>query len=180
MTFSCEKVGLEFFETAPTIHRANVEVAATPDQIFDAFLDAEAWTKWAMPITRVDWTSGFPLEVGSTRNVHMRGDLIGYEEFIAYEHGVRMAFRFNEMSKDSLAAFAEDYQVTDLGGGRCRVEWTMALKPKTGKPGGDEATEKSGAKAKVGDKMMGFMVRRMLKKFGKLVEADFTTAGAAK
>ena len=167
MNVSCEKVGLEFFETAPTLHRASEEIAATPEQVFDVLLDGEAWTKWAMPITGIDWTSGFPLEVGSTRTVHMRGGLIGYEEFIAYEHGSRMAFRFNEVSKEGVEAFAEDYQVTDLGQGRCRVDWTMAMKA-----GG----EKTGLRAKFGDTVMSFMVKRMLKKFRKLVESTRATA----
>ena len=168
MAFSCEKVGLEFFESAPTLHTARVEIKATPDEVFAVLLDAESWTKWAMPITKVDWTSGFPIEVGSTRTVHMKGDMVGYEEFIAYEHGVRMAFRFNEASKDSIKAFAEDYRVTDLGGGRSRVDWTMAMD--TG----------SGEKliSKLTDPLMGFMVRRMLKKFGRLVESN-PLSGAA-
>ena len=38
-----------------------------------------------------------------------------------------MAFRFNEASKKGVRAFAEDYQVTELGGGRSSVEWTMAM-----------------------------------------------------
>lgn len=162
MTFECEKVGLEFFETAPTLYRASVEIDATPEDVFASFLDAEAWTKWAMPITGVEWTSGFPIEVGSTRTVHMRGGLVGYEEFIAYEHGVRMAFRFNEASKDGLGAFAEDYRVTDLGGGRCRVDWIMAM---------DNGGDGSGLRAKVMNPVMSFMVKRMLKKFGRLVES---------
>lgn len=162
MKYGCEKVGLDFFETAPTIHRASVEVDATPDDVFASFIDADAWAKWAFPITGVEWTSGFPIEVGSTRTVHMRGGLVGYEEFIAYEHGVRMAFRFNEASKDGLGAFAEDYRVTDLGAGRSRVEWTMAM---------DTGSEGSALRAKVMNPVMSFMVRRMLKKFGRLVES---------
>ncbi len=102
MTFSCEKVGVEFFDTAPTRYQASQEIAATPEQVFEVLLDADSWVAWAMPITAVEWTSGFPIDVGSTRSVHMRGGLIGYEEFIAYEHGVRMAFRFNEASKDGI------------------------------------------------------------------------------
>ncbi|MEZ5269480.1 MAG: SRPBCC family protein [Microthrixaceae bacterium] len=119
MKFDCEKVGLEFFDTAPTCHRATKEIAATPEQIFAVLLDADLLGEVATLIT-VDWTSGFPIEVGSTRTVHMKGGLIGYEEFIAYEHGRRMAFRFNEVSKDGVQAFAEDYQVTELPPGRCR------------------------------------------------------------
>lgn len=163
MTFSCEKVGLEFFETAPTKYTAAQEMTATPEQIFAAFLDADAWVEWAMPITKVVWTSGFPIEVGSTRDVHMRGGIVGHEEFIAYEHGVRMAFRFNESSKEGIQAFAEDYQVTDLGGGRCRVEWVMAIR-----------SEREGPAivGKISGKVMNFMVGRMLRKFGRLVEAS--------
>lgn len=167
MNISCEKVGLEFFDSAPTRYEASVEIEATPDDVFEAFLDAEAWTKWAFPITKVEWTSGFPIEVGSTRNVHMRGDMIGYEEFIAYEHGERMAFRFNEVSKEGVKAFAEDYQVTDLGNGRVRVDWIMAMS--TGRSG-------SSLSAKLTNPIMGFMVQRMLKKFGRLVKANRRSA----
>ena len=168
MTYECEKVGLEFFESAPTIHKATVEIDATPDDVFAVLLDGHAWTQWAFPITGVEWTSGFPLEVGSTRTVHMRGGLDGYEEFIAYEHAKRMAFRFNEASKDNLKAFAEDYQVSDLGGGRSRVEWTMAMDSGGG----------SGLRAKVMGPVMSFAVKRMLKKFGRLVDSTPSTEAA--
>lgn len=167
MTFPCEKVGLEFFDTAPTRYQATQDIAATPEQVFAAFMDADAWVTWAFPITGVEWTSGFPIEVGSTRTVHMRGGLVGYEEFIAFDDGVRMAFRFNEASKNSIEAFAEDYQVTDLSGGRCRVEWTMAMK---------SARDGSGFVSKVSGRVMTFMVGRMLRKFGRLVESRATTA----
>ncbi len=162
MRYQCEDVGLEFFDEAPTRYAASVEIAATPDEVFDAFLDADAWTRWAWPITKVEWTSGFPIEVGSTRTVYMRGGLIGYEEFIAYEQGVRMAFRFNEASTQGVQAFAEDYRVTDLGAGRCRVDWTMAMK---------NARQGPGFVSALTDPVMGFMVRRMLRKFGRLVES---------
>jgi hypothetical protein len=39
-----------------------------------------------------------------------------------------MAFRFNECSTRSVAAFAEDYLVEVIPGG-CRLTWTMACKP---------------------------------------------------
>ncbi len=162
MRFKCEDVGLEFFDEAPMRYEASVEIAATPDQVFGVLLDADAWVQWAMPITAVEWTSGFPIEVGSTRTVHMRGGLIGYEEFIAYQHGVRMAFRFDEVSKKGVLAFAEDYRVTNLGADRCRVDWTMAMK---------NARSSSGLVKQLTDAVMGFMLRRMLGKFARLVES---------
>ena len=169
MTVTCDRVGVEFFDTAPTIHHARVEVAASPERVFAILLDAEAWVTWAFPITGVDWTSGLPLEVGSTRTVHMRGGLVGYEEFIAYEHGVRMAFRFNEASKKGVRAFAEDYQVTDLGDGRCAVEWTMAM----------DTGRSSAVLDKLSNPVMSAGLAYMLRRFAKLVESDYAPAEVA-
>lgn len=124
----CRDVGMDFFDTAPARFVAEVEVRATPGQIFDAFEDAEAWPAWALPIRRVEWTSPKPFGVGTTRTVTMIGG-VGKEVFIAWERGRHMAFRFTETSMPQTAAFAEDYLVTDLGGGRTRVRWTMAMEP---------------------------------------------------
>ncbi len=166
MTVECEKVGVEYFDTAPTIHKVTKEVAASPDDVFAVLLDASSWVTWALPITGVDWTSGFPIEVGSTRTVHMRGGLVAFEEFIAYEHGARMAFRFNQASKKGVRAFAEDYQVIDLGGGRCVVEWTMAM----------DTGRSSGIVDKVIGPVMSRGLRFMLGRFVKLVESGPTLA----
>ncbi|WP_101759329.1 SRPBCC family protein [Oceanicoccus sp. KOV_DT_Chl] len=82
------------------------------------------------PIQKVEWTSPKPFAVGTTRTVYMSGGLVGEEEFIAWEPGKRMAFCFTAMSQDSTESFAEDYQVTDLGNGSCKVVWVMAMEPK--------------------------------------------------
>ena len=58
--FECTKVGVEFFEQTPNVFVAKEVVKATPEQIFDVFEDAHAWTEWAMPIQKVDWTSPKP------------------------------------------------------------------------------------------------------------------------
>ena len=93
--------------------------------------DAESWPRWASVITKVTWTSPEPRGVGTTRVVEMRGGLkplVGNEEFLAWEPFTHMAFRFNECSTSSVAAFAEDYRVEVIPGG-CRLTWTMAQKP---------------------------------------------------
>ena len=38
-----------------------------------------------------------------------------------------MAFSFLGCSKNATSKFLEDYRVTDLGNGSCRVEWYMAM-----------------------------------------------------
>jgi hypothetical protein len=125
--FACTKVGLEFFNQTKNVFVAQEVVQASPEQIFAVFEDAEAWTKWALPIQRVEWTSPKPFGVGTTRTVYMMGGMTGYEEFIEWQPGKRMAFCFVGCSKNATDKFIEDYQVEDLGNGSCRVTWTMAM-----------------------------------------------------
>ena len=75
------------------------------------FDDAESWPRWASVITKVTWTSPEPHGVGTTRTVNMRGGITGDEEYLAWEPFSHMAFRFNEASSGSIAAFAEDYRM---------------------------------------------------------------------
>lgn len=129
MAVGCEKVGPEYFEEARWCFTAHEIVQATPERVFDVFCDAASWPLWAPPITDVEWTSPFPLEVGSTRTVTMVSGLVGYEEFIEWDPPHVMAFRFNEVSRPGVEAFAEHYTVHDLGDGRSLVEWRMAMTP---------------------------------------------------
>jgi len=126
----CRKVGLEFLEQTANVFKAEQTVRATPEQIFEVFEDAHAWTVWAMPIQKVEWTSPKPFGVGTTRTVFMMGGMTGYEEFVAWERGKRMAFTFVGCTEESVESFLEDYRVTDLGDGTCRAEWYMALDTK--------------------------------------------------
>lgn len=122
----CDKVGMEFVDTAPHRYANSVDLAITPRQLFEVFADAEAWPRWAKVITGVEWTSPLPPGVGSTRRVHMRGGLVGTEEFLLWEPGTRMGFRFNQASEKSIRAFAERYDVVETAEG-CRLTWTLAL-----------------------------------------------------
>ena len=124
----CERVDLSFIDNAPYRFRNSVDLAITPEQLFEVLSDAESWPRWATVITKVTWTSPQPRGVGTTRIVEMRGGIVGDEEFLAWEPFTHMAFRFNECSTRFVGAFAEDYRVEVISGG-CRLTWTMAQKP---------------------------------------------------
>ncbi|OBG54856.1 MULTISPECIES: SRPBCC family protein [unclassified Mycobacterium] len=126
--FPCDRVDLSFIDSAPFVYRNSVDLAITPEQLFEVLADAESWPRWASVITKVTWTSPEPRGVGTTRVVEMRGGLVGNEEYLAWEPFSHMAFRFNECSTQAVAAFAEDYRVEVIPGG-CRLTWTMAQKP---------------------------------------------------
>jgi carbon monoxide dehydrogenase subunit G len=126
--YPCERVDVGFTENAPFRFRNSVDLAITPEQLFEVLADAESWPRWASVITKVTWTSPEPRGVGTTRIVEMRGGIVGAEEFLAWEPFTHMAFRFNECSTRAVAAFAEEYRVDVIPGG-CRLTWTMAQKP---------------------------------------------------
>lgn len=127
--FGCDLVDVSFTETAPYRFRNSVELAITPEQLFEVLADAEAWPRWASVITNVTWTSPEPRGVGTTRTVNMRGGIVGDEEYLIWEPFSRMAFRFNKCSTRFVAGFAEDYRVETIPGG-LRLTWTLAQKPK--------------------------------------------------
>ena len=126
--YPCERVDLSWIASAPFRFSNSVDLAITPEQLFEVLADAESWPQWAKAITRVTWTSPQPYGVGTTRTVDMRGGLVGDEEFLAWEPSTYMAFRFNSSSNKAVAAFAEEYQVVQTPGG-CRLTWTVAQKP---------------------------------------------------
>jgi uncharacterized protein YndB with AHSA1/START domain len=126
----CKEVDMSYFDTAKNSYKAIVEIAATPEQIFACFEDADAWPAWAPPITNVEWTSPKPFGLGTTRTVSMIAGLVGKEVFIAWDYPKRMAFCFTHSSQGLVESFGEDYVVTPLGNGKTQVVWTMAMTAK--------------------------------------------------
>ena len=159
--FDCTKVGVEFLEQTPNLFVAEEIVKASPEQIFDVFEDAYPWTVWAMPIQKVKWTSPKPFGVGTTRSVYMLGGMVGHEEFVEWQRGKRMAFTFVGCNKNATEKFIEDYRVTDLNDGSCKVEWLMAM----------ETRGFSKYFMFLTRPLMRFANRRMFKKFKRYTEA---------
>jgi carbon monoxide dehydrogenase subunit G len=161
--YSCDRVGDAFVDEAPIRLVNSVDIEATPEQIWAALEDASAWPRWATVIKNVEWTSPQPFRVGTTRTVTMVGKMIGFEEFIAWEPYRRMAFRFNEATMDGVSAFAERYTIDPVTPTRTHVTWVMAMAPKG----------VSKLIVPVTRLPMRLAFGRMLRKFGRLVEAEY-------
>lgn len=127
-TYDCERVDLDFIDSAPFRFVSTVDLAITPEQLFEVLADETSWPHWATVITNVEWTSPEPRGVGTTRTVSMRGHITGNEEFLAWKPFSHMAFRFNTSTSDAISAFAEDYRVVETADG-CHLTWVMAMKP---------------------------------------------------
>lgn len=127
-TRECDRVDLDFVDRAPFRFVSTVDLTITPEQLFEVLADETSWPRWATVITDVEWTSLQPRGVGTTRTVRMRGNIVGHEEFLAWEPFTHMAFRFNSTTSNAISAFAEDYRVVETPQG-CHLTWVMAIKP---------------------------------------------------
>ena len=52
--YECKIVDLTFLESARNRYKAEVEIEATPEQIFESFENADDWPRWAPPIQNVE------------------------------------------------------------------------------------------------------------------------------
>ena len=114
-----DDVGEEYLADASKVHKVSHDFPYPQSAVWAALLDGDTWTKW-LPITKVEWTSAKPYQVGTTRTVWI-GDQRVDEVFFAWDEGSRMAFRFDRTTLP-LKAGVEDYQVhkTETG---CRLDW---------------------------------------------------------
>jgi carbon monoxide dehydrogenase subunit G len=162
-TYPCERVELDFIDSAPFRFVSKVDLAITPEQLFEVLADENSWPHWATVITKVVWTSPEPRGVGTTRTVSMRGNIIGDEEFIAWEPFSHMAFRFNQSTSNAISAFAEDYRVVETADG-CHLTWVMAIKPNglAGKLG-----------MSIGQPVMSWLFQRFLHNLRRYSDARF-------
>lgn len=124
--YECERVGLDFIDSAPNRFSNSVELNITPEQLFEVLADADSWPQWAKVITKVEWLTPEPRGVGTARKAFMLGGLAGVEEFIAWDEYTKIAFRFNEASEKRIKAFAERYDIVPTDNG-CRLTWILAL-----------------------------------------------------
>ena len=58
--FPCERVDVSFIDADSVkgryLFRNSVDLAITPEQLFELFADAESWPRWVTPMTKVTWT----------------------------------------------------------------------------------------------------------------------------
>jgi len=122
----CQKVDLDWLAHAPQRFSNDVDVALSPDELFGVLARADTWPRWAKVIKHVEYTSPEPHGVGTTRVVRMAGGMVGDEEFLAWEPGRQMAFRFNTSATKTLNAFLENYRLEPIAGGT-RLTWELGM-----------------------------------------------------
>ncbi len=129
MRFTYRPVDLDFVEKAPLRFVTEVEIAASPEQVFKVFENENAWPEWFDDIIKVEWTSPKPYGVGTTRIGTLKRMTV-YEKFIAWDPGRRFTFCLAAATLPIAHAFCEDYRLEPLGTGKTRFIYTIACEPR--------------------------------------------------
>lgn len=153
----CQKVDLDWMATAPQRFSNSVDIALSPDELFGVLARADTWPRWAKVIKHVEYTSPEPRGVGTTRVVRMAGGMVGDEEFLVWEPGKQMAFRFNTSATKTLNAFLENYLLEPIAGGT-RLTWELGM----------DTGGASKIFAPISTPITNFMFRRFLKNLQEL------------
>lgn len=131
MWFRLDPVDADYGARAPRSFRYVVELAASPEVVFDLLGDPDEWPRWFPTMRGMRWLSP-PEErarVGARRQADTTsGDV--RERFVVWERGKRMAFYAEAMSTPLVSEFMEDYVLEDLGGGRTRLTWLVHYRPR--------------------------------------------------
>lgn len=128
--FATTPFDLAYFANPPVKYVSHANLACSPATLWEILEDGPAWSKWALGIADVEWTSPKPFGVGTTRTVRFTGGMEVYETFIAWDRGRELAFTFTGTTQPVWYAFGEHYVVQDNGNGTCRLTWTVAYEPR--------------------------------------------------
>ncbi len=128
MAFDCAPTDLSFLDTAPYRFAETFHVNRPAADVW-AELTGDDALHWCRALTKVQWTSPRPYEVGTTRRVHVLGLIRLDERFPVWEEGRRKAFVGVSCNLPLIKRLAEDYVVEPAGEDRCTFTWRTALEP---------------------------------------------------
>lgn len=122
-------VGPDFYDTAPWKIDVVRELAVSPVDAWRVIADNERWPEWFPGATSCTTTSEARGGIGSMRHLKGRGlDVV--ERFIVWEEPAVWGFTILEMKRSFASRMAERATITDIGGGRTRVVYRLAIEPK--------------------------------------------------
>lgn len=129
MWFNLQPVELEFLESAPRRWVVEARLSASRSAVWDAFVDPATWCHWFPGVLDVSYPEGpSPPGVGTRRFSHVGGQR--YEEtMLAWDEGVRWAYRIDRTTLPLSSAHIECTDFEDDGSGTC-LRWTLAAKPR--------------------------------------------------
>jgi carbon monoxide dehydrogenase subunit G len=129
MWFRLRPVELDFLASAPRRWSVEAHVRAPRRAVWEAFVDAPSWPRWFPGVSEVSYPGGSPpYGVGTRREAVVRGRR-WRETILAWDEGVRWAYRVDAASVPLARAQIECTEFADDGDGT-RLRWTLAAEPR--------------------------------------------------
>jgi hypothetical protein len=129
MAYTLPPIDDSFFDEAPIVIPASVELAATAEHVWEALGSDEMWS-WAPIIDQVQWITPRPHAAGSVRRLRLLKAVTIEEDFYRWDVARRATFRVTKQSRKLLDGLAEDFLLEPSAGGGTRLTWTMAIAPR--------------------------------------------------
>ncbi|HEU4975550.1 MAG TPA: SRPBCC family protein [Baekduia sp.] len=130
MPYDLRPIDDRFFEDAPLVVPATVELEAAPERVWEALGSDRMWS-WVPALDRLRWVT--PHGPGAIRLLRIAQLVTVEEEFYRWEPARRATFRVTRQSRRVLNALAEDFLLEPTATGT-RLTWTMALEPRPAPP----------------------------------------------
>ena len=144
MPYALKPIDDRYFEDAPNVIPATVELAATPEQVWEALGSDRMWS-WVPAIDQLRWTT--PRGENGIRILRLGKFVTIEEEFYRWEPPHRATFRVTRQSRQVFDGLAEDFRLEPTASGGTRLTWTMAQGLR-GVPGGGALGPLKGLMAK--------------------------------
>jgi Polyketide cyclase / dehydrase and lipid transport len=126
MALALKPIDDAWFDQAPLVVPAAVELDAPADRVWEA-LGSDAMWSWAPIIDQVEWITPRPHAAGSIRRLRMLKVNTISEEFYRWETNRRATFRVTHQTRPMLDGLAEDFLLEPSAGGGTLLTWTMAI-----------------------------------------------------
>ena len=130
MWFVMREVGLELLDAPAQRYVTSRDVAASRMDVWRTFADPTTWSVWWPGVSEASYRpQAIPCGVGTIRRATVHGQR--YEEtMLAWDEGVRFAYRIDRATLPLAHAQVECTEFEDSPGGGTRVRWTLAIEPR--------------------------------------------------
>jgi hypothetical protein len=129
MAYALPPIDDSFFDEAPIVIPATVELDATAERVWKA-LGSDAMWSWAPIVDQVQWITPRPHAAGSIRRLRLLKAVTVEEDFYRWDEERRATFRVTQQSRRLFDGLAEDFLLEPSAGGGTRLTWTMAMAPR--------------------------------------------------
>jgi uncharacterized protein YndB with AHSA1/START domain len=129
MWFKLQPVELDFLDSAPRRWVVEARLNAPRAAVWDAFVDPGTWCHWFPDVLEASYPGSTPPHGVGTRRFSHVGRQYYEETMLAWDEGIRWAYRIDRTTLPLSSAHVESTEFEDDGSGT-RLRWTLAAKPR--------------------------------------------------